>query len=146
MENSNDFVVYLHERYGVTKEKMIENCTKYCAMLGNNFAYEEQSCATRMQNVDYDKLFVGARLWLDVAPVNMLGVDYQEIQITHLHADVLFYKQLTGKGASDEEKYFSKYSFAMYAQIYPKIIYKPKAMNLKCDCPLVRILDYPEEA
>lgn len=146
MKTSEDFIVYLHERYGISKQKMIDNANKFCDILGNNFAYEEQSCATRMQNVDYDKLFVGAKLWLDVAPVNKIGADYQEIQITHLYADVIFYKQLTGKDASDEEKHFSKYSIAMYLQIYPKIIYKPKAMNLKCDCPLVKILNYPEEA
>lgn len=145
MENSKDFVVYLHERYGLTKEKMIKNSTKYCNLLGNNFGYEERGSATMMQNVDYDKLYVGARLWLDINPINKLGAVYEEIEVTHLHAGVVFYKQLTGKGASDEEKYFSQHSFIMYAQVYPKVIYKPKAMNLTCDCEKVKILDYPDE-
>ncbi|MBR4589196.1 MAG: hypothetical protein IKO36_00915 [Bacteroidaceae bacterium] len=141
---NNDFAVYLHERYNVDKQKMIDNSNKYCELLGNNFEYEEWSCANRMRNVDYDKLFVGARLYLDVAPINKLGAEYEEIEITHLYGGVLFYKQLTGKDASDEEKFLSKDSIAMYIQIYPKIIYKPRAMNLSCCCDKTLILDYTE--
>lgn len=68
MKNSNDFAVYLHERYNMTKAEMQANMDSQLnnpilsVCMPNNYAYEERGSASAIPNIDFSKLFVGARL------------------------------------------------------------------------------------
>lgn len=154
---NNDFAVYLHERYNMTKAEMqadmdeILNNPIFSACEPNDYkprnlyCYEERGSASAIPNIDFSKLFVGARLWYDDAELMSLSVKWEEIEITHIYAGVAFYKYLTGPKAGGQEDYMQQKSLAAYLKVYPKIIYKPKGMNLTCDCPYTQILDYPDE-
>lgn len=142
----NDFIVHLHERYGQTKEEFensLLNKAPYAKVLsGNGYQYEEHSGVHKMPNVDFEKLFVGARLYKDDNRefVNFSEPEYEEIEITHLYGHTVHFKWITGLHIGVEE-YFDKDSFAAYLMVYPKVIYKPKGMNLNCYCEKTLILD-----
>ena len=95
-----------------------------------------------MPNIDFDKLFVGARLLKDVTLDNAFfsRAMYEEIEITHIYGTVAFFKWVTGELKGNED-YFDKNSLSMFLKIYPKVIYKPKGMKLECYCEKTMILD-----
>lgn len=143
---NNDFSVHLHERYGQTKDEFASSLLKkapYAKVLSSNgYQYEERSSVHMMPNVDFEKLFVGARLYKD--DFREFGIlsktEYEEIEITHIYRNIAHFKWITGKHAGEEE-YFVKNSFATYFMVYPKVIYKPKGMDLSCFCEKTLILD-----
>lgn len=132
----NDFAVHMHERYGHTKEEFermfVDDNTEY--------SYEERSCKSRRPNIDFDKLFCGARLYKDERDIMSIGSKFEEIEITHIYSDVAFYKWITGKFIGKEE-HFEKDTLVFYLSLYPKIIYKPKQMRLNCLCDKTLVLD-----
>ena len=151
MEKSNDFTVWLDERYNVTKEEFERRMTrsddleKRCKNLGielpptltsKTMKYEEDSCMNRMPQVDYDKLFVGARLYADPSESLLSACHWDEIEITHIYGGVVFYKFLEGK-RKGEETWSPKGSFGFMRLIYPKVIMKPACIEMKCACPRV---------
>lgn len=141
---SNDFIVHLYERYGQTKEEFANSILKkapYAKILtGNGYQYEERSEGLVMPNVEFEKLFVGARLYKDDFRGFMAPPEYEEIEITHIHGNIAHFKWITGKHV-EEEGYFVKDTIEVYMMVYPKVIYKPKGMNLSCYCEKTLILD-----
>ena len=146
MKMKNDFIVHLHERYGQTKDEFASSLLKkapYAKVLSiNGYQYEERSSLLRLPNVDFEKLFVGARLYMDgCREFGILSpLKYEEIEITHIYGNVAHFKWITGEHAGEEE-YFAKNTFAACLMVYPKVIYKPKGMNLSCFCEKTLILD-----
>lgn len=142
----NDFIVHLYERYGQTKDEFASSLLKqapYAKVLSSNgYQYEERSSVHKMPNVDFEKLFVGARLYKDDCREfgTLSKSEYEEIEITHIYRNIAHFKWITGKHAGEED-YFVKNSFAAYLMVYPKVIYKPKGMNLSCFCEKTLILD-----
>jgi len=149
MENNKDFTVWMDERYNMTKEEFEQHMTwadtfeeKYGIELPQGLKtktlkYEEESCANRMPQVDYDKLFVGAHLYMDSSDLSSLGpLCWDEIEITHIYGGVVFYKFLEGK-REGEEDWSPKNSFCFMRQIYPKVVMKPACVEMECDCPRV---------
>lgn len=143
---SNDFTVHLYERYGQTKDEFassILNKAPYAKVLNSNgYHYEERSQFHRLPNVDFEKLFVGARLYKDdCRKLDIFSTPrFEEIEITHIYGNIAHFKWITGEHAGKEE-YFAKNTFAAYWMVYPKVIYKPKGMNLSCFCEKTLILD-----
>lgn len=154
---NNDFVVRLHERYNMTQAEMqadmdstlnsliFSRCGLNDYVPRNHYCYEERGSASAMPNIDFSRLFVGARLWYNDAKLMSLSDKWEEIEITYIYAGVAFYKYLTGPKAGKQEDFIRRKSLSVYLSVYPKIIYKPKGMNLTCDCPFTQILDYPDE-
>ena len=136
---SNDFKVYLHERYNMTKEDF---CADMERSEGETLLYEETSCAYTLPNIDYDKLFVGARIYIDGSKMMSLGTKYKEAEVTHLYGGVMFYKFIEGDG---EELHMDRYSFNFSRRTYPKIIVKPSFFKMVCDCPLTVFVNYEED-
>lgn len=148
MEKISDFTVWLDERYNMTKEEFEQHMTWADTLeerLGvelpaefklKTLKYEEESCMNRMSNVDYDKLFVGARLYADSSDLLLSVCQWDEIEITHIYGGVVFYKFLEGK-REGEETWTPKGSFGFMRQIYPKVIMKPACIEMECDCPRV---------
>jgi len=139
MENNKDFTVWLNERYNMTKEEFEQNMTwekKYGIELPipKQLSYEERSCMNRIQILNFDKLFVGARLYMDSTDILSLRSIWDEIEITHIYGGVAFYKFLEGK-RNGEEDYISKNTSGMFISIYPKIIMKPDCIEMECSCP-----------
>lgn len=139
-----DFTVWMNERYNQTKEEFesgfdfdyLNNLLSLTSDELKRFktvTYEERSCTSKLPNVDYDKLFVGARLYMNSAPFNSLSVTFDEIEVTHLYGGVIFFKFLEGKHKGEED-YISKESLAMQINIYPKIVMKPACIDMVCDC------------
>jgi len=143
---NNDFIVHLYERYGWTKDEfasyILEKAGYAKVLSSNGYQYEERSCLLRLPNVDFEKLFVRARLYMDdcrefsiISPLK-----YEEIEITHIYGKIANFKWITGEHAG-EAGYFAKNTFAACRMVYPKVIYKPKCMNLCCFCEKTLILD-----
>lgn len=137
---TKDFTVWLNERYEESKKDfekhfVLTNALKELPQWLNaiKLCYEERSCMSRMTNIDYNRLFVGARLYMDSTQFGTIGCKFDEIEITHLYGGVLFYKFLEGKHKG-EENYIHKQSLAMYTHIYPKIVMKPSCIEMTCDC------------
>lgn len=145
MIQDNDFAVYLHERYGMTKDEFFDSIKPsefgFIEEKFSTLKYEEESCSNVMPNVDYDKLYVGARLYMDESDINELGCKFKEIEVTHLYGGVMFFKWLEGKNEGKEDHY-SKNSFGFMRMLYPKIIYKPSFKNFVCDCERTVFIDY----
>jgi hypothetical protein len=144
---SNDFKVYLHERYNQPKEEFCESMRPI--EYGNidfefqkTLQYEETSCGNTMPNIDYDKLFVGARIYVDDSPIMSIGSRYKEAEVTHLYGGVMFYKFIDG---DCEELHMNRYSFNFFRRTYPKIIVKPSSFNMVCDCEKTTFINYEEE-
>lgn len=135
--DNKDFTVYLHERYGMTKD---EFCNVMLMSAGQTLCYEETSCANRLPMVDFDKLFVGARLYADVNPLSLGGMNFKEIEVTHIYADVMFYKIIDDK--DNVEYHLSKNSFSFMRTVYPKIIVKPIFFQMECDCDKTTFVNY----
>ena len=143
---TQDFVVYLHERYGMTKEEFFNSIKPI--EFGNiekeyfeTLKYEETSCVHVMPNVDYDKLYVGARLYMDESNLSDFGSRFKEIEVTHLYGGIMFFRWLEGKNKGKEE-YLPKGSFGFMRTLYPKIIYKPPFKEFVCDCDRTIFLNY----
>lgn len=146
MENSKDFTVWLDERYNMSKEEFEQHMTwadgfeeKYGIELPHELKpkalrYEETSCRNQMPQVDYDKLFVGARLYADSSDSLLSACHWNEIEITHIYGGVVFYKFLEGK-REGEEAWSPKDSFGFRRLIYPKVVMKPACIEMECDCP-----------
>lgn len=143
---NNDFSVHLYERYGQTKDEFASSLFKrapYAKVLSSNgYQYEERSIVHMMPNIDFEKLFIGARLYKDdFMEFGILSKPrYGEIEITHIYRNIAHFKWITGKHAGEED-YFVKNSIAAYFRVYPKVIYKPKGMDLSCFCEKTLILD-----
>lgn len=141
MENNKDFTVWLDERYNMTKEEFEQHMTwekNYGFELPTpkQMRYEEESCMNQMPQVDYDKLFVGARLYMGSSDSLLSTCHWDEIEITHIYGGVVFYKFLEGK-REGEEAWSAKGSFGFNRLIYPKVVMKPTCIEMECDCPRV---------
>lgn len=141
MKNDKDFVVWLNERYEMSREEFEQHMTwekKYGVELPipKQMCYEERSCMNQMPNIDFDKLFVGAHLYMDSTEILSLRSIWDEIEITHIYGGVVFYKFLEGKRRGEED-YMSKNALGMFTSIYPKVIMKPDCIEMECDCPRV---------
>ena len=118
----NDFVVHMHERYGYTKnefEKNVCSPSTLSFLTGKDdaeYCYEEWSRESSLPNIDFDKLFCGARLYKDENDIMEKERQFEEIEITHIYSDVAFYKWLTGKYAGKEE-HFEKDTFSTYLSV-----------------------------
>lgn len=149
MENSYDFTVWVNERYDMSKEEFERHMTWADTLEGKlkklgielpstlkskTMKYEEESCMNRMPQVDYDKLFVGARLYADSSDSLLSACHWNEIEITHIYGGVVFYKFLEGK-REGEEAWSPKDSFGFRRLIYPKVVMKPACIEMECDCP-----------
>ena len=150
MENSNDFTVWMNERYNMTKEEFEQHMTwadtleerlgfelpteLKSKIMSKTLKYEEDSCMNQMPQVDYDKLFVGAHLYADSSESLLSVCHWDEIEITHIYGGVVFYKFLEGK-RKGEETWTPEGSFGFIRLIYPKVIMKPNCIEMKCDCP-----------
>lgn len=95
-----------------------------------------------MPNIDYDKLFVGARIYVDDSPMMSIGSRYKEAEVTHLYGGVMFYRFIEGDG---EELHMDRYSFNFIRRTYPKIIVKPNFFDMVCDCEKTVFINYEEE-
>jgi hypothetical protein len=149
MEKNNDFTVWMNERYNMTKEEF-EHRMIWADTVEEEFKnlglelpaelkskvvkYEEESCMDRMPQVDYDKLFVGARLYADPSESLLSACHWDEIEITHIYGGVVFYKFLEGE-REGEETWSPKGSFGFMRLIYPKVVMKPACIEVVCDCP-----------
>lgn len=130
---SKDFVVWLNERYGKTKEEFGKSMELAKVFSPDGVCYEEEHGAYRLPNVDYDKLFVGARLYYDTKPLDHLRVQFDEIEVTHLYGGVMFFKVLDGE-CKGEEDFLPNKSFSFWRQVYPKVVMKPANVKMVCDC------------
>lgn len=135
----NDFKVYLHERYDMTKDDFYIDMER---SKGETLQYEETSCGHTMPNVDYEKLFVGARIYVDNSAIMSIGSNYKEAEVTHLHGGVMFYKFIEGDG---EELHMDRYSFNFVRRTYPKIIVKPSFFDMVCYCEKTVFINYEKE-
>jgi hypothetical protein len=133
--DNKDFTVYLHERYGMTKD---EFCKVMLMSAGKTLCYEETSYANRLPMVDYDKLWVGARIYVDANDISCGGCNFKEAVVTHLYGGVMFYKFI-----DDETEYhMSKESFSFMRTVYPKVVVKPDFFEMVCDCDKTTFVNY----
>lgn len=132
---NEDFTVYLHERYNMSKEQF---CETMRMSAGETLQYEETSCANRLPMVDYDKLWVGARIYVDANDISCAGCNFKEALVTHLYGGVMFYKFI-----DDETEYhmFNK-SFAFMRTVYPKVVVKPDFFEMVCNCEKTIFVNY----
>lgn len=134
---AKDLTVYLHERYGMTKEQF---CKSMQMSAGETVHYEEESCMHRLPNIDYDKLFVGARIYVDAAELSSLRNAFKEAEVTHLYGGIMFYKFI----GEEKEHYTSKDSFHFMRMVYPKIVVKPDFFEMRCDCDKTKFVNYDD--
>lgn len=134
---NEDFTVYLHERYNMSEEQF---CETMRMSAGKTLQYEETSCANRLPMVDYDKLWVGARIYVDANDISCGGCNFREAKVTHLYGGVMFYKFI-----DDETEYhMSKNSFAFMRTVYPKVVVKPNFFEMVCDCDKTKFVNYDD--
>lgn len=130
-----DVTVYLHERYGMTKKQF---CEAMQGSAGHTVRYEEDSSVHQLPNIDYNKLFVGAKIYIDAAALTALGRDFKEAVVTHLYGGVVFYKFIDG----ETENHMDKDSFGFKRHVYPKVVVKPNFFEMVCDCDKTAFVNY----
>lgn len=133
---NEDFTVYLHERYNMSEEQFCETMRRSA---GKTLQYEEISSMLRLPMVDYDKLWVGARIYVDASDISS-GCNFREAEVTHLYGGVMFYKFI------DEETEYRlfKESFGFMRRIYPKVVVKPNFFEMVCDCDKTKFVNYDD--
>lgn len=133
---NEDFTVYLHERYNMSEEQFCETMRRSA---GKTLQYEETSSMLRLPMVDYDKLWVGARIYVDASDISS-GCNFREAEVTHLYGGVLFYKFI-----DDETEYHKdKNSFNFMRRVYPKVVVKPDFFEMVCDCDKTKFVNYDD--
>ena len=131
---NEDFTVYLHERYGMSKDEFVK--TMYNSA-GHIVRYEEDSSVKKLPNVDYGKLFVGARIYISKLQL-LFRNDFKEAEVTHLYGGIMFYKYI-----GEEKEYWSdKDSFHFMKMVYPKVVVKPDFFGMVCDCDKTKFVNY----
>lgn len=134
---NEDFTVYLHERYNMSEEQF---CDTMRRSAGKTLQYEETSSTLKLPMVDYDKLWVGARIYVDANAISGGGCNFKEAEVTHLYGDVMFYKFI-----NDEIEYhMSKKSFNFMHKVYPKVVVKPDFFEMVCDCDKTKFVNYDD--
>lgn len=146
---TRDHTVYIRERYAgkIDFDKWLEYKDNdlfnlACKTIGfepNSFKYEEESCMSRMPQVDYDRLRVGDLLWYrnieDARP------KFEEVVITHIYGGVVFLRYT--KRDDKNEFWLPKESSGYYLGLYPKKVILPKGTKCTCDCELT---EFEEES
>lgn len=132
---NEDFTVYLHERYNMSEEQF---CETMRMSAGKTLRYEEESCMNRLPNVDYGKLFVGAKIYVDSAALSSCGNNFKEAEVTHLYGGVMFYKFID----DEKEHHMNKDSFNFNRTVYPKVVVKPNFFEMVCDCDKTTFVNY----
>ena len=132
---NEDFTVYLHERYNMSEEQF---CDTMRMSAGKTLQYEETSSTLKLPMVDYDKLWVGARIYVDANVILCSGHNFKEAVVTHLYGGVMFYKFI-----DDETEHCTfKKSFVFMHTVYPKVVVKPDFFEMVCNCDKTIFVNY----
>lgn len=134
---NEDFTVYLHERYNMSEEQF---CDTMRRSAGKTLQYEETSSTLKLPMVDYDKLWVGARIYVDANVLLCSERNFKEAVVTHLYGGIMFFKFI-----DDETEYHMlKKSFGFMRTVYPKIVVKPDFFEMVCDCDKTKFVNYDD--